>query len=62
MKHTIDYGDMYLAIFNESNNWLMTNDKNKAEMYCADDQAKCAMICFRPSTFTLHITVVQQIR
>ncbi len=56
MKQIIECGDMYLAIFNESNNWLLTANRDEAERFTADDEEKCKAICLRPSTITLHIT------
>ena len=56
MKQIIECGNAHLAIFNESNNWIMTDDVGEAKNFAADDEKKCSIISFNPSTITLHIT------
>lgn len=57
MKQIIYLGEVYLVIYNNSNNWLLTKSKKVAMEHNEEDLQKCSSFCFQPSTITLHITV-----
>lgn len=56
MKQIIYLGEVYLVIYNNSNNWLLTKSKKVAMEHNEEDLQKCSSFCFQPSTITLHIT------
>ena len=56
MKKVIELGDKKLAIFNNSNNWIISSDDNSINSFDDKDEIVKQDLNFLPKTFTLHIT------
>lgn len=56
MKQIVELKQGFLAIYNNSNNWLLTGNAEEAGAYIDNDDEKKVCRSFHPVTITLHIT------